>query len=84
MGDARGLFGSLPRIARAKTMRRRSIDVRSLTCLPDQDRLAELAALLASGEVEVIIEKSYPLGEAAAAVTHMLGHHARGEIAITH
>jgi alpha-beta hydrolase superfamily lysophospholipase len=31
----------------------------------------------------VIIEKTYPLTEAAAAVTHMLSHRARGKVAIT-
>ncbi|MGK8506714.1 hypothetical protein ACRS5S_01235 [Nocardia asiatica] len=31
----------------------------------------------------MIIEKSYPLAEAAPAVAHMLAHHARGNIVIT-
>ncbi|MGW4717138.1 zinc-binding dehydrogenase [Nocardia sp. NPDC004260] len=36
-----------------------------------------------SGDVKVTIERAYPLGEAAHAVAHMLGHHARGKIVIT-
>ncbi|MFR9772588.1 NAD(P)-dependent alcohol dehydrogenase [Nocardia sp. SC052] len=83
IGSARGLFGSLPRIARAKMMGWGSTDVRTVTCLPGQDNLNDLAALLVSGDVKVIIERAYPLGEAAHAVAHMLGHHARGKIVIT-
>lgn len=41
-----------------------------------------LATLLESGEVRVIIDKVYPLSEAARAVSHMYGHHARGNIVI--
>ncbi|WP_218004090.1 NAD(P)-dependent alcohol dehydrogenase [Nocardia araoensis] len=83
IGNAGGFFGSLPRIARAKTMSWGSTDVRTVTCLPDQDNLDDLAALLVSGAVKVIIENAYPLEEAAHAVAHMLGHHARGKIVIT-
>ncbi|WP_280473412.1 NAD(P)-dependent alcohol dehydrogenase [Nocardia asiatica] len=83
VGPGGGLFGSLPRIARAKTMRWGSTDVRTATCLPTRRTLDDLAALLVSGDVKVIIEKSYPLAEAAPAVAHMLAHHARGNIVIT-
>jgi NADPH:quinone reductase-like Zn-dependent oxidoreductase len=31
----------------------------------------------------VVIDKTYPLDRAASAVTHMLGHHAAGKVAIT-
>jgi NADPH:quinone reductase-like Zn-dependent oxidoreductase len=41
-----------------------------------------LAALLESGDVKVVIDKIYPLSEAADAVAHMLGHHARGKVII--
>ena len=39
--------------------------------------LEALAALLESGAVKVVIDEVYPLGDAANAVAHMLGHHAR-------
>lgn len=42
-----------------------------------------LAGLLESGAVQVIIDKTYPFEHTAAAIAHMLGHHARGKIAIT-
>ena len=41
------------------------------------------ASLLESGAVRVIIDKTYPFDQTAAAVAHMLGHHARGQVAIT-
>jgi NADPH:quinone reductase-like Zn-dependent oxidoreductase len=83
IGDARGVFGSLPRIARAAMLGWGPVDVRTVTCVPDHDNLNDLAALLVSGEVRVIVEQVYPLGEAAAAVAHMLGHRARGKIVVT-
>jgi NADPH:quinone reductase-like Zn-dependent oxidoreductase len=47
-----------------------------------RENLEALAALLESGDVKVVIDKVYPLGQAAAAVAHMLGHHARGKVVI--
>ena len=41
-----------------------------------------LAELLESGEVKVVIDKVYPLSEAANAVAHMLEHHAKGKVVI--
>jgi len=32
--------------------------------------------------ITAVIDRTYPLREAAAAVAHMLGHHARGKVAI--
>jgi NADPH:quinone reductase-like Zn-dependent oxidoreductase len=49
----------------------------------NRENLGALAALLESGAVRVVIGKTYPLDSAAAAVAHMLGHHARGQVAIT-
>ena len=48
----------------------------------NRENLEALAALLESGDVKVVIDKIYPLSEAANAVAHMLGHHARGQVAI--
>lgn len=39
--------------------------------------------LLDTGQVKVVIAQTYPLDQAAAAVTHMLEHHPSGKIAIT-
>jgi NADPH:quinone reductase-like Zn-dependent oxidoreductase len=45
--------------------------------------LAALATLLKSGDVKVVIDRTYALPDAANAVAHMLGHHAHGKVAIT-
>ena len=49
----------------------------------NRENLAALRQLLESGEVKVVIAQTYPLGQAARAVTHMLEHHPGGKIAIT-
>lgn len=80
----RGRFvGSLPRIARAALMGLGSTNVRTSTIEANRENLHALASLLESGDVKVVIDKIYPLDDAAQAVAHMLGHHARGKIAIT-
>jgi NADPH:quinone reductase-like Zn-dependent oxidoreductase len=82
VGDARGVFGGLPRVARAALLGRGSTRVQFVTCVVNRENLAALATLLESGDVKVIIDKDYALSEAASAIDHMLGHHARGNIAI--
>jgi NADPH:quinone reductase-like Zn-dependent oxidoreductase len=49
----------------------------------NRENLAALRRLLESGEVRVVIAETYPLDQAATAVTHMLEHHPGGKIAIT-
>jgi NADPH:quinone reductase-like Zn-dependent oxidoreductase len=83
IGNTGGLLAGLPRMARAALMGRRSANVRFVTLTVTRERLHALVTLLESGEVKVVIDKSYPLGEAAGAVAHMLGHHARGKVVIT-
>jgi NADPH:quinone reductase-like Zn-dependent oxidoreductase len=82
VGNTGGLFAGLPRGARAALMGRRSTDVRFVTCVVNRENLEALATLLESGDVKVVVDKVYALGEAADAVAHMLGHHARGKVVI--
>jgi NADPH:quinone reductase-like Zn-dependent oxidoreductase len=82
IGNTGGLFAALPRMARAKLMGR-STDVRFVTCVVNRANLGALAALLESGEVRVVIDETYTLERAPAAVAHMLGHHAKGKVVIT-
>jgi len=56
--------------------------VGTLACQIAKARRA-LASLLTSGALKVVIDTTYPLAEAPRAVAHMLGHHAKGKIAIT-
>jgi NADPH:quinone reductase-like Zn-dependent oxidoreductase len=82
IGNTGGLLAGLPRMARAAVMGRGSTNMRFVALVVNRENLNALAALLESGDVRVVIDKVYPLGEAGNAVAHMLGHHARGKIAI--
>jgi NADPH:quinone reductase-like Zn-dependent oxidoreductase len=76
------MFAGLPRMARAKLMGR-STAVKFVACVASRENLSALAALLGSGDVRVVVDETYALEDAPAAVAHMLGHHARGKIVIT-
>jgi NADPH:quinone reductase-like Zn-dependent oxidoreductase len=83
IGNTGRFLGGLPRTARAALMGRGSTDVRLVTCVINRENLGALAALLESGSVKVVIDKTYALGDAADAVAHMLAHHARWKVVIT-
>jgi NADPH:quinone reductase-like Zn-dependent oxidoreductase len=83
IGNSGGLLAGLLRGLRAALLGRGSTNVRFVKCVVSRGHLNALAPLLESGQVKVSIDKTYPLSEAAGAVAHMLGHHARGKVAIT-
>jgi NADPH:quinone reductase-like Zn-dependent oxidoreductase len=83
IGTTGRLLGALPRTARAALMGRGATKVKLVTTAVNRENLNALVRLLDSGEVRVVIDKTYPLDKAASAVAHMLGHHARGKVAIT-
>ena len=83
IGNTGGLLAGLPRAARAALMGKFSTNVKFVTLDVNRENLSALLKLLESGDVRVVIDKTYPFDEAASAVTHMLGHHARGKVAIT-
>jgi NADPH:quinone reductase-like Zn-dependent oxidoreductase len=83
LGYTGGLLAGLPRTARAVLMGFGSTKVKLVTPAVNRENLDALRKLLESGEVRVVIDKTYPLDQAASAVTHMLEHHASGKIAIT-
>ena len=82
VGNTGGLFAGLPRMARAGVLGRFSTNVQFVKCVVNRENLDALAALLESGDVKVVIDKVYPLSEAAKAVAHMRGHHAMGKVVI--
>jgi NADPH:quinone reductase-like Zn-dependent oxidoreductase len=82
VGNTGGLLAGLPRMARAALMGRGSANVQFVTLVVKRENLTALAALLDSGDVKVVIDTVYTLDEAGNAVAHMLGHHARGKVAI--
>ena len=83
VGNTGGLFAGLPRMARAALMKMGSTNVAFVQCVVNRENLQVLARLLESGEVKVVVDRVYPLGEAAQALAHMLGHRARGKVVIT-
>jgi NADPH:quinone reductase-like Zn-dependent oxidoreductase len=82
IGNTGGLLAGLPRTARAVLMGFGHTNVRLVTPAVNRENLDALRRLLESGEIRVVIDKTYPLGQTANAVTHMLQHHASGKIAI--
>ena len=82
VGNTGGLFAGLPRMARAAVMGRGPTGVQFVKCVVNRENLGALATLLESGDLKVVIDKVYPLSQAANAVARMLGHHARGKVVI--
>ena len=82
VGNTGGFFAGLPRMAMASMLGRGSTRVQFASCVVNRENLDALAALLESRDVKVVIDKVYPLSEAASAVAHMLGHRARGKVVI--
>lgn len=80
IGTSGGVLGGLPRLARAALLR--GTRVKTVTLRVTSEGLTALSALLDSGDLRVVIDETYPLSDAADAVTHMLGHHAQGKVAI--
>lgn len=83
LGYTGGLFAGLPRMARAKLMGLGPTTVKFVTPAVNRENLSALRRLLESGEIRVVIAGTYPLDQAATAVTRMLEHHPGGKIAIT-
>ncbi|GAA1549624.1 NAD(P)-dependent alcohol dehydrogenase [Nocardioides humi] len=50
---------------------------------PDAERLTELAAMAERRELRAVIERTYPLADATAAMRHLEVDHARGKIVVT-
>jgi NADPH:quinone reductase-like Zn-dependent oxidoreductase len=83
LGYTGGLLAGLPRTARAVLMGLGPTTVKTVTPTVNRENLRALMTLLESGQIRTVIEKTYPLDETASAVSHVLGHHAQGKIAIT-
>lgn len=83
LGNTGGLLAGLPRVARAMVMgkgRRTKVGFVSVTVR--RDDLNALVRLLESGEIRVVLDRTYPFEEAASAIGHVLAHHASGKVAI--
>jgi NADPH:quinone reductase-like Zn-dependent oxidoreductase len=83
LGYSGRVLGALPRLLRAVLMGFGRTNVKLVSPKVNRENLAALLRLLESGEVRVVIDKTYPLDDAASAIAHVLGHHASGKVAIT-
>ncbi|SDD01487.1 NAD(P)-dependent alcohol dehydrogenase [Glycomyces harbinensis] len=84
VGISGGLLAGLGRFARASLLGRLGrARVRTAAGEATLERLTALAGLLDSGAVAPVVDRVYALEETPAAVAHMLGHHARGNIVIS-
>jgi exosortase/archaeosortase family protein len=82
-GLLRRMFAGLPRMARAAMLGRGKTRVGYAWFVASHTTLAAIAAILEAGTVKPVIDGSYPLNDAPLTVAHMLGHHARGNVAMT-
>ncbi len=83
IGNTGGLLAGLPRTMQAVIMGLGRTKVKLVTPKYNRENLNALLRLIESGQVRVVIGKTYPLDQTASAVAHMLAHHATGKIAIT-
>jgi len=82
IGNSGGLLAGLPRMARAALMGKGATHVEFVTLAVNGENLGALVQLLESGQVEVVIERTYPFDETAGAVARVLGHHVSGKVAV--
>jgi NADPH:quinone reductase-like Zn-dependent oxidoreductase len=83
LGYTGRLLAGLPRTARAVLMGLGRTKVRTVTPKVNRENLTALLRLLEPGQIRVIIDRAYPLDQAAQAVAQVLEHHASGKVAIT-
>lgn len=57
--------------------------LRTFICSENREDLIVLTDLIEAGQVTPVIDRSYPLGEVAAAIRYMVEGHARGKVVIT-
>ncbi len=50
---------------------------------PNQENLVVLSALIETGKVRPVIDRTYPLSETRHAIDHVGGGHARGKVVVT-
>jgi NADPH:quinone reductase-like Zn-dependent oxidoreductase len=77
--DAGGLLGGFTRQLRAPFVRR----IAGLTGRERAADLDELTGLIESGSIRPVIDRTYPLAAAAAAIDHLAAGHPAGKIVIT-
>ncbi|MEV0565257.1 NAD(P)-dependent alcohol dehydrogenase [Dactylosporangium sp. NPDC050588] len=84
VSEGGSLFGPVGLITRGRVVSRFVRHrVRVLTAVPGRENLATLRELIESGAVIPVIDRTFPLGEAAEAVRYLEMDHARAKVVIT-
>jgi NADPH:quinone reductase-like Zn-dependent oxidoreductase len=83
-GGGGRLLGPIPKILGGMVLSR-FVGQRIVTfvCKPNKDDLELLKELIETGKVTPVIDRTYPLAEAAAAIRYLEEGHARGKVVIT-
>jgi NADPH:quinone reductase-like Zn-dependent oxidoreductase len=82
-GEGR-ILGPLGMLIRAKlTARRLPFRIQTPLATPSRDNLEELAALVASGAIKPVIDRSFAFEEAAQAVRYLETEHARAKVIVS-
>jgi NADPH:quinone reductase-like Zn-dependent oxidoreductase len=59
------------------------VNAKGFMAQPNPAQLAEIAQLIDDGKVRVVVDKTFPLSEAAAAQTYAENEHVRGKVVLT-
>ncbi|WJL96723.1 NAD(P)-dependent alcohol dehydrogenase [Microbacterium sp. ET2] len=81
-GDGHPFWGPFPRIIRSLFLSRRARRFRSVTALTKTPVTAELVRMTAAGVIRPVIEKTYPLSDAGAAIAHVDAGHTVGKVVV--
>lgn len=81
-GEGDRVFGPLGRMLHAAVLSRRSARLRALAATPDTGILRSLLALVADGAVTPVVERTWPLADARAALEHVDAGHTVGKVVV--
>lgn len=81
-GDGHPFWGPFPRIIRSLFLSRRARRFRSVTAVTKTPVTAELLRMTAAGVIRPVIERTYPLTEAGAAIAHVDAGHTVGKVVV--
>ncbi|WP_322411069.1 NAD(P)-dependent alcohol dehydrogenase [Microbacterium invictum] len=81
-GDGHPFWGPFPRLIRSLVLSRRARRFRSVTAFTKTPVTAELVRMTAAGVIRPVIEKTYPLSDAGAAIAHVDAGHTVGKVVV--
>ncbi|NYF16812.1 NADPH:quinone reductase-like Zn-dependent oxidoreductase [Microbacterium sp. AK009] len=81
-GHGHPFWGPFPRIIRALLLSRRARRFRSVTAVTKTPVTAELVRMAAAGVLRPVIERTFPLSDAGAAIAHVDAGHTVGKVVV--